>query len=97
MRSVYRFGIAAGRHALPAFWLAACLATIVFVSSPATAQEALEAAFRRSPATDPQQRAALYQTLNEQAQILEAQSTVVKTVAKLLRKAHIMILDPGIP
>jgi len=64
--------------------LAACMVAVVLAAPPAFSQEALEAAFRSSPATDPQQRAALYQTLHDQAQILEAQSAVVKTVAKLL-------------
>jgi serine protease Do len=50
----------------------------------AQAQEAQPAAFRRSEATDPEQRAELYRTLQDQARILEAQAAVVKTVAKLV-------------
>jgi len=53
-------------------------------SPAAWAQEAQPAAFRRSAATDPKQRAELYRSLQDQARILEAQAAVVKTVAKLI-------------
>jgi len=53
-------------------------------SGHAMAQDATTVAVRRRGPVTPEQRARLYQTLEDHARFLEAQAAVVKTVAKLI-------------
>jgi serine protease Do len=53
-------------------------------SRPACAQTANQAAVERRGPVSPEERAELYRQLKGQAEILEAQAAVVKTVAKLI-------------
>lgn len=52
--------------------------------SPAIAQPALPAAIQRGSQTTPEQRAELYRQLRVQAEVLEKQAAVLKTVVKLI-------------
>jgi len=87
MGQACRSGHRARSRALLLFFSVGLAAWVVaggFGRPDARAQEARQAAFRRSAATDPKHRAELYRTLHDQARILEAQAAVVKTVAKLI-------------
>jgi len=70
------------RRALP-WLLGACLLAVVSPQAVG-AQPAVQAAMERSGPISPEKRAELYRDLQRHAQILEAQSAVVKTVAKLI-------------
>ena len=50
----------------------------------ASAQSAIQAVLERHQGTSPAERAELYRQLNSQAEVLEKQAAVVKTVAKLM-------------
>ena len=67
--------------------LALCLAAAARAQSPA----ALPAAIQRRGAVDPEQRAALRQELERHAEVLEAQSAVLKIVAKLVGPAVVHV------
>lgn len=54
------------------------------VLRPSVAQVAIPAGLERSGAMTPEEREALYRQLRSQAELLEAQSGIVKTVAKLV-------------
>jgi len=56
-------------------------------SGPAWAQAATGEPAAGTQAATPEQRAELYHTLRKQAQVLEAQASIVKTVAKLIGPA----------
>ena len=76
------------RHNPLAGLIAASLAFSLLANLPATrvaaAQSAIEAAIERRGPVSPEKRAELYERLRSQAEILEAQSAVVKTVVKLI-------------
>jgi serine protease Do len=57
----------------------------LLVTAPsAEAQDAIQAAIERAGPTSPEKRAELYRNLANQAEILQQQAAVVKTVAKLV-------------
>ncbi len=62
------------------------LVVLVCVAGPreVPAQDAVQAAMQRDGAVTPKKRAELYRTLQQHARVLEAQTAVVKTVAKLI-------------
>ncbi len=62
----------------------ALLAGLFSPSGPAIAQVAIPTAIERLDAASPQARAELYRQLHAQAEFLEKQSAVLKTVAKLV-------------
>ena len=64
---------------------------ILGISGPAAGQTAFQAALERERPASDEERNELYRQLRQQAQILEAQAAVVKTVAKLLSDAVVHI------
>ena len=70
-------------------WLCLTLASVAHGQAPSA--PALPAALERPEATRPEQRAELQRQLERQASVLEAQSAVVKTVAKLVGPAVVHI------
>jgi len=74
-----------GRLALPiAIGLAMCVLGNLPAARLALAQSAIQAAIERRGPVSPEKRAELYRQLRSQAEILEAQAAVVKTVVKLV-------------
>ena len=67
-----------------ALGLAVALASSVWRSDAAFGQSAIRAALERRGPVSPEKRAELLRQLHSQAEILEAQAAVVKTVAKLI-------------
>jgi serine protease Do len=81
-QSLARCGV---RPPLAAVIAVAVLGLAVLLDCPAASgQEAIQAAIRRTGPVSPEERADLYRQLAGQAEILEQQSAVVKTVAKLI-------------
>jgi serine protease Do len=72
------------RTALIALGLGFSLLAGSWASRAALAQSAIQAAVERRGPVSPEKRAKLYELLRSQAEILEAQAAVVKTVAKLI-------------
>jgi serine protease Do len=70
-----------------ALWLGLCPAVVVHAQSPT----ALPAGLERPDDAKPEQRAELQRELEQNAQLLEAQSKVVKLVAKLIGPAVVHI------
>ena len=75
-------------------WLAliAAVCCAVAGSPECLAQDALPAALERSAVPSPEQRENLYRQLRQQAQVIEAQSAVVKTVAKLIGPTVVQVI-----
>ncbi len=65
---------------------AACFALMCFaaVSMPARAQTAIQAGIERRGPVSPEKREELYKRLHQEAEFLEKQAAVLKTVAKLI-------------
>ena len=72
------------RTASIAVGLAFCLLASPWAVQAAVAQSAIQAAVERRGPVSSEKRAELYQRLRSQAEVLQAQAAVVKTVAKLI-------------
>ena len=79
------------RRRLAAIGLVAAVSCLVVIGPPAWAQPAIPPAVERPAPLPPEKRAELYKELRSQAEVLEKQAAVLKTIAKLVGPSVVYI------